>query len=902
MLTNELAETISLDGDWLFQLGSNSPWSIIQVPGCWEVQGFSKFYEGPVTYRRTVFIPSSWAGKAIQVEFGAVSHACVIQLNGSKVGEHQGLWTPFSIDVTSQARPGQENTLEIQLYKPGQAADTGSRYPMRSSLAGFIPVISTTFGGVWQPARIRAFDAALEELSLDAEIEAGSLRVHSQVWIPTPLPFPQWQVEIYHEQQLILSQRYPFAKDGLLDIVLAVPNCARWSPEHPVLYSIQVVLLNEDAPIAQVSGRTGFRRIAALGSQLLLNGRPYMIRGILSWGWEPDRIAPVYSREQARAEIRRVRAHGFNLIKLCLFVPNQAYFEVADEEGMLLWQEWPMWLPQVTPELRSRAPQEYEEMMQLTRHHPSIVLYSLGCELNRTVDGEFLHQLNQVVRGAVSDVLICDNSGSGESYGGLEFDFADFTDYHPYYDIHFFEPLLDNWRRDWQPPRPWIFGEFCDSDTFRDLNPILQANHGQRPWWLTISNPVTTWRPESQAILAAQDRLAQADLPFTPQEITHLSLAQTMVIRKYSLETLRKRSGIGGYIVTGLRDTPISTSGVWDDFNQPKWSAEEFRQINDEAVLSLEVGRRRQWRFGGDRPDKLDVHNFWSGERAYWHVILHTTGNELPAGSRIGWRLEDWNGILIQEGHEITRIAIQPGIPGEVGVITCALPAVDQAVQLVLQVVIAREAEPIVNHWPVWVFPPLQPPSPKLGILDPCRLLEDYGSWLDGVPRIKGMAGVPEVPVILSTSWEPWLRNYLLEGGRILLLQQASGPLPAQRCPFWREAIKLFYPHPLWDVFPQQGYTDMQFFGLASDTAMQSHHFQDFIPEITQVRPILRRLDAREFMVSDYIVEASLNQGVLLICSLRLQGGMGTQPFGWPRNVAGSSLLQAMFGYLIEQR
>jgi hypothetical protein len=56
------------------------------------------------------------------------------------------------------------------------------------------------------------------------------------------------------------------------------------------------------------------------------------------------------------------------------------------------------------------------------------------------------------------------------------FYYADFTDYHPYYDLHFFEPLLDNWRRDWQPPRPWIFGEFCDSDTFRDLSEMKQAN------------------------------------------------------------------------------------------------------------------------------------------------------------------------------------------------------------------------------------------------------------------------------------------------------------------------------------------------------------------------------------------------------------------------------------------
>jgi hypothetical protein len=900
MLINDLAETISLAGEWQFQPGFDSPWSVIQVPGCWEAQGYSKYYDGPVTYSRAIFIPAGWAGKVIQLEFEAVSYACTVSINGLNVGEHQGLWTPFSVEVTQAVRPGQENTIEIQVYKPGQAADSGSRYPMRSCLAGFIPDVSTTFGGLWQPVCIRAFDAALEELLLDADIESSSLRVRSRTRIAEPGFATHWQVDVYQDRQLLISQRYPLPHDYVLDTRLVIPILILWSPEEPVIYAVEVSLLNNQVPIARVKGKTGFRRMTANGSQLLLNGRPYMIRGILSWGWEPDRIAPYYSPEQVRAEIQRVRAHGFNLIKLCLFVPNQDYFDIADEEGMLLWQEWPMWLPQVTPELRLRAPQEYQELMHLTRQHPSVVLYSLGCELNRTVDGKLLHKLDQVVRNSVSDVLICDNSGSGESYGGLEFDFADFSDYHPYFDIHFFEPLLDNWRRDWQIPRPWIFGEFCDSDTFRDITQIIHANHGRRPWWLTRDNPITTWRPESQAMLEAQDRLAQTNLPFNPEEITRASLAQTEVIRKYTLESLRKRSGMGGYIVTGLRDTPISTSGIWDDFSAPKWQAENFRVINGDTVLMLDIGRRRQWRFGGDRPDKLDVHNFWSGDQATWHVILHTTGKELPARSRMDWRLADGTGQLIAEGYDSTRTAILPGVPGEAGVISCPLPVVNQAVQLSLQVVIDHPLEMIWNQWPVWVYPPLLPPSTGLGILDPSYLLEDSGAWLEEVPRIDRLAKASGFSILLATSWEPELRDFLLAGGKVIFLQHAVQPLPARRCPFWREAINLFYLHPLWDVFPHQGYTNMQFFGLASDVVLQTQRFQDFLPEITQVRPILRRMDAREFWVGDYLVEVALGQGVLLACSLRLQGGMGAQPFGWKHNVAGGFLLQAMMDRLVD--
>jgi hypothetical protein len=132
----------------------------------------------------------------------------------------------------------------------------------------------------------------------------------------------------------------------------------------------------------------------------------------------------------------------------------------------------------------------------------------------------------------------------------------------------------------------------------------------------------------------------------------------------------------------------------------------------------------------------------------------------------------------------------------------------------------------------------------------------------------------------------------------VLLLQQGNGPLPSRRLPFWREAIKLFQPHPVWEVFPQRGYTDMQFFGLAGDLAFDTERFSQVLPGLRDVRPLLRRLDARTFEMTDYIVEARVGAGLLVACALRLQGGAGAQPFGWQRNPAGGFLLSTLCGYL----
>ncbi len=899
MLRNEIAPVLSLDGTWDFALSEGTPWSTIRVPGCWEAQGYSKHIDGPACYRREVLIPSAWAGQRIFVEFDAVSYACTVRCNGEKVGEHRGLWTPFAFDITAAVRSGQPNVIELEVYKPGE------RYPMRSCLAGFLPDVATTFGGIWQSVRLRALSIGLSDLLIDPDPDAGQLRIRCQAITFGPgLVNRMWEVDVLQDGRRVASRYLPTGIDGALDTTLAVPDPILWSPQHPALYTVLIRLSQGGKTLVEAKERIGFRRLSASGEQLLFNGRPVCLRGVLSWGWDPDRIAPTFNAQQARDEMHRVRSLGFNLIKLCLFVPNQTYFDIADEEGLFLWQEWPLWLPQITPEMRAQAPAEYAELMRLTRHHPSVVLYSLGCELSTSVDAELLSTLNDTVRGLASDALVCDNSGSGESYGGLPFDFSDFTDYHPYGDLHHFEPLLDHWRRDWRPSRPWIFGEFCDSDGFRDLDEIVAANGGQKPWWMTEDLPIRTWRPEARALLEEHERLAQASVGFTPQELVQISQLQSLIVRKYTLEAVRRRAGMGGYVITGLRDTPIATSGIFDDLGRPKGSAKEFRLFNDDAILCLDVDRRRRWQYGGDRADRLDVYNWWAGETARWHVILSNAAGPLPAGSKLTWRLTDQDGNVITASESVVRDGVSPGPPREVATVECTLPATPQPCELRLEARLAGGSQDIANHWPIWCYPQPTDWPTGLAIYDPAHVLEDFEDlmscrWSDPSAVVPSGGRRGTAPTLIVTSaLDAWLIEYLHAGGRALLLQQGDGPLPARHGPFWREAIKLFSAHPLWEAFPQRGYADLQFFGLATDVMLDATRLGEVVPGLAQVRPIMRRLDAREFHVTEYLLEAEVGKGWLLACTLRLQGGMGAQPSGLQRNVAGHYLLWAMVQHL----
>jgi hypothetical protein len=898
MLANDLAETISLDGEWQFALGEARQEQAIQVPGCWESQGWPKTVDGPARYHRAIRLPEAWRGRHIQLECDAVSYACVVTANGRPAGAHQGMWTPFAIDLTDLTRPGEENQLALEVTKPG--SHPGARYPMRASLAGFLPDLATTFGGIWQPVRLRALEAGLAGLQVRSDYGRRAIQVECRAeCFGRERSALGWEVLVLDGDRVVAGYRAACPPDQTISASLPVPRAKNWSPAHPNLFTVRVTLLAGDRPLASVSRMVGFRRLEARGEQLLLNGAPFLVRGILAWGWEPDRIVPYYTLEQARLEMRRARSMGFNCIKLCLFVPNPAYFQAADEEGMLLWQELPMWLPEVTPQLRAQAPLEYASLAELVSPHPSVALYSLGCELNRSVDLPLLSRLNDVVRARVRDCLVCDNSGSGESYGGLEVDFTDFTDYHPYYDVHFFEPLLDHWRRDWQPPRPWIFGEFCDSDTFRDLDEIVQANGGQPTWWMTLDNPVTTWRAEAQALLVEEERLAGAGLAGLKAELARISHAQAAAIRKYTLEALRRRRAMGGYIITGLRDTPISTSGVWDDLGRAKWPEEDFLRSNGEDVLSLDFDRRRTWRYGGDRPDRLDPYNHWSGSPARWHVILHAARRAFPPGGQLRWQLTRSGGALVASGEHAVDQRIPALCPIRLGVIDCALPTLSRTEQLELTVTFSgKRARAVSNHWPVWVYPLPGHPLKNLALLDPSGALTGWGEWLASLPCLDPGDPLDPYPLLLATTWNTDLARRVAEGGRVLLLQAGEAPLPSRRCPFWREAIKIFASHPMWERFPHPGYTGLQFFGLAGDVAFDTARLPGALPPGAEITPVLRRLDAREFHISEYLFEARWGSGWLLGCSLNIAGGVGSQPAGLRRNVAGAALLQAMLGFL----
>ncbi len=860
MHENTHAARMSLDGQWQIEIGDQR--GIITIPGVWEVQGFPKD-STHARLERQIDVPAGWRGTKVMLAVSAASYDVTFEVNGQAVGRHIGMWSPFEFDISAHLHYGERNIIIAHVIKPSNTSE--GTYPYREVLVGFVPYISSTFGGIWQSiALVSHRKSAWTGIKIQPSLMQKTVRIEAQLSPANSEALVT--INLYDAEGSLLIAEH--TTGSTVDITLPVDDVQPWQPDNPYLYTIEL-----EAEGTFVSRTFGFRRLEADGRDLRLNGHHCFLRGILSWGWNPEALAPVFSEPFIREEFQRVRDLGFNLYKLCLYVPPEILFRIADEEGMLLWLELPMWWQLNNPHLREQLPKEYAEIIARVHHHPSIVLVSLGCEIEDYMVTEgIVHQLEHIVREAMTGILLCENSGSGEAYDGLTMEIADFYDYHFYADAHYFQPMINHFRRDWRTSRPWIFGEFAAQDDYRNPHALVDA-HGQRLWWRDLLG--TDGGIERWAYCDQEERLADLKLPFNHEQLQALSRKQSYALRKLILETTRKNVGMGGYVITGLRDTPITTSGIWDDHLHSKYSVEAMRQINNADVLLLEQGRRRVW-IEGDRPLPQDTVNHWSGSQADFYILF--SGLHAPATSLV-WQLSNASGEVVVSGTEDVVIPPLDANPHQIAHINWTFPTVDSACHYDLSVTWAD----ISNRWRLWLYPQNDHVLDTATIYDPAGTLTD----LHHLPQ----ANLAQpTGVIIASALTESLEVALQAGAKVVLMQAGHGAIPAKRIAFWQESLNLILEHPLWDNMAHEGVATEQFYHIATDFG--------FDPTESTYVPVLRCLHTRHFTATDLVIDMKIGGGHLIGTTLRLFGGQGDQAQGVKHNVLGTYLLSKMINLL----
>jgi len=403
-------EMLCLNGPWQFQpvpdhLPAPDPgaWSEvpIRVPSPWNVNAFAGggggdfrcFPSYPAEwesagagwYRRHLVIRQRWSGKRICLLFEAVHYMCEVYLNGHKVGEHEGGFTPFELDATEDARIGRENELLVGVKGIRPFEENGRRpFPFGSFWGDKI-------AGIWQDVYLVARPRlSIEDLFVSSFVRKGTLRVrvrlrnatdraarHLSVRLrmenadgsPTAGPsFPEMSLRLAAGEEREMGVEVPWA-DPLL-----------WWPDRPHLYRIVAELLCDGKMTDLRTERFGFREFWIEGRGFYLNGTRIKLRGD---AWQFMGIPQLFE-EYPRQWYRMAKEAGANIIRLHAQVYPRFYLDIADEMGMLIIDESAIWASacnfQYNERFWERARQHVREMVLRDRNHPSVVLWSVANE------------------------------------------------------------------------------------------------------------------------------------------------------------------------------------------------------------------------------------------------------------------------------------------------------------------------------------------------------------------------------------------------------------------------------------------------------------------------------------------------------------------------------------------
>lgn len=901
---------ITLNGEWDFRLDpddqgisdcwykpqSDLEWSRITVPGTWQAQGYGIKYHGAAWYRRALPAPENWADKNKWIMFNGAATLATVWLNGEKIGEHTGNWAPFTLSLADHWSAGGENVLVVRVEELPYHFSAGF-----SREIGRMAGSDSHFGGLWQDVTIFGTGAlmiddlyAFPRLAEEKVLVKAALRHHrntsSAVKVVCTIIGPDGKNIVTHKENIPLE---PFVKKVWsetkeLEVNLSIPKPRLWSPDSPDLYKVILEAYSEGALSDRRETRFGMRSVECRGTQILLNGKPLMVRGVLHWGYYPDLFNIDPSEDRIRREFNDLRAAGFNMVKVCLFYFPRRFYEIADETGMLLWQEYPTWLYVNFPQagdtrLDADFAREYPEWFRFDRRYTSIILRDLTCEAHINPNFDLLERTYKVGKRMLDNALLCDNSSF------FKHRITDWYVCHTYRDLDdyysYLSELVDQMRS--RPERkPFLFGEDFDADTYRDSEAIRKMFiKEETPWWLDNMN--------FEGQLQFDAELRQIYGPEAPQRLVEMQKKHAFALRKAYIEEFRRYPEPAGFIMTSLRDTTVTRPGFYDDLGKPKWRPEEWKTFNAERVLGLYMERRS--------------HCFQSDELISGKLYLSNYGEDIE-NETVFWSLRHSDEILahgrekiiIEKGGIYTLAPLKIKLPkrfaGTTAPVTCRLEAE-----------LGKGENITRNSWPVWIFPTDTKAKMASGIItyiyspDGSRKLaakypnismipihpseNEDNIWIEEDSG-KNVDLYKNNTVLLSDTLDKKLLATANAGACIIYLaaDDESGAIPRRNNPFWRETAIWIPQETVMGDFPHEGFVDLQFLDMTQRKPFRRD------PSMANRKSWIWGISARNPGQSpfDYIMEIPRDEGSMLACCLRLSG---------ETNIAGTHLLRCLIQY-----
>ena len=781
------------DPERLYDAANLPDGDAVTVPGCWEAEVARPYRIITAWYHRRFDIPADWSESRLLLRFGAVMYRCAVWLNGRPVGGHEGGYTPFTLEVASELVSwGAENELAVEVQNPLNAI---AEYPafgverVRSAerLMPELPLSEIPHGkqtwyssqsGLWKSVRAeRVGQADFRSIVVLPDVPGERATVRWRIEAAPGVGELELDLAVIGPEGVEVSRTRvastPESRAG--ETTVSVPSPILWDLDTPRLYQLHARLLLDGGVQDGISERFGMREVGTADGFVTLNGRPIYVLGVLDQDLYPETISTPPSREFLREQVRRAKELGFNLLRCHIKVPDPAYLEIADEEGILLWCELPNW-KRFTVEAAARGRATLERMVETMGSHPSIVIWTIinedwGTRLRyERRDREWLRGTYDWLKQLDPTRLVTDNSACETTETPNFHIKSDLADFH----VYFGADNAVRWRgamADFATHPAWLWSPHGDAEPKGDEPLILSefggwglprldrliGDRGREPWWFGTGQGY--YRPSG--IRRRFHRLGLDRLWDTVDDLADATQWQQFESLQFQITEMRRHPSITGYVVTELTDAYWEANGVLDAMRGTKVYHERFPEINAPDVVGM-------------LPTRCDL---WGGESLVGDVFVGSVGVAGAAGGKVQWSLEVGDQPPIRGEMPLPEWPAN-GV-AELGPLEVPLPEVDRPTDAWLRLAAVdgggqRRAE---NRLRFAVLAPVRGAAPrKVAVHDPLDIWRVRR-------RVEGLGhrvvGREEADVVVTTQLPEELVAYAKAGGKVLVLVRDSLAVPS---------------------------------------------------------------------------------------------------------------------------
>lgn len=380
--------------------GQNSgKWKSIEVPSCWELQGFGEYTYGRYytikgakpsdetgIYRYRFLTPDCGKNDRIKLFFDGVMTDAEVRVNGNPAGQiHQGAFYRFSYDITSLLKAEEENLLEVKVAK--QSANKSVNAAERRADWWL-------YGGIYRPVWLEVVpDVSMEHFILDARADgslrasvrmAGNAEGHVLAVSIRGLKDGKPLRTLQGKEQVSC----PLATSGReTEFTCKWSDVKVWNIEAPELYVARLELKDRSGNVIQVrEERIGFRTIEFFPQDgIYLNGTRLIVKGINRHSFSVDG-GRTTSAAMSRQDALLIKEMNMNAVR-SHYPPDEHFLDMCDSLGLVYIDELSGWHGRYDTETGARL---IREMVERDVNHPSVILWSNGNEGGWNTDNDSL--------------------------------------------------------------------------------------------------------------------------------------------------------------------------------------------------------------------------------------------------------------------------------------------------------------------------------------------------------------------------------------------------------------------------------------------------------------------------------------------------------------------------------